>query len=48
MISNVGIAINAGVNVKNLLLKIGVIMDLFGTLVRVNLSVIKRVILESI
>ena len=36
MIDSVGIAINANVNVKNWLIKAGVIMGLFGTLVHVN------------
>ena len=40
MISNVGIAINTGVNVKNSLIKVGVIMDLFGILAHVNVNVV--------
>ena len=35
-INNVGIVINAGVNVMNFLLKVGVMIDLFGILVYVN------------
>ena len=35
-IKNVGIVINAGVNVMNCLLKVGVRIDLFGILVYVN------------
>ena len=33
MISNVGKVINAGVNVKNWLIQVGVMIDLFGILV---------------
>ena len=38
MINNVGIMINADVNVKNWLTKVYVIKDLFGILATVNVS----------
>ena len=38
MISSIGITINAGVNVKNWLIKAVVIKDLFGILTFVNVN----------
>ena len=56
MINSIGIMINANVNAKNWLIKVIVIVDLFGIPVYVNvymnvyvyLNVINNVILESI
>ena len=48
IISNVGMKINARVNVKHLLIKTVVIKDLFGILVIVNVNVINNVMLENI
>ena len=48
MINNFGEKINAGVNVKNGLIKAVVIKDLFGILVIVNVSVINHAMLENI
>ena len=48
IIKNVGIMINADVNVKSRLIMEDVIKDLFGTKVIVNVSVINHVILENI
>ena len=47
MINNVGIVINAGVNVKNQSIKVGVMIDVFRILVHVNTNMISRVILEN-
>ena len=46
-IKNLGITINADVNAKNSLSNVDVMMDLFGTLVYVNVNVINHVILEN-
>ena len=48
LISSGGIMINVDVNVKNKLIKVYVIEDIFGILVIVSLNVIDHVILESI
>ena len=48
IINNVGININADVNVKNYLIKEYVVKDLFGILVIVSVNVIKIVILVNI
>ena len=40
MINNVGIVINVGGNKKNWLVKVSLMMDLFGILVYVNVNVI--------
>ena len=48
IISNVGIKTNADVNVKNRLIKVVVIEDLFGILVTVVVNVINHGMLESI
>ena len=48
IISNVGIMINADVNVKNWLTKEYMIKDLFGTLAIVNGNVINHLTLENI
>ena len=48
VISNFRIKRNADVNVNNLLTKIAVIKDLFGTQVIVNVNVINHVILGNI
>ena len=45
---NVGMKINVGVNVKNYLIKVVVIKDLFGILPIVNVNVINYVMLENI
>ena len=47
-INNVGIKINADVNVKNRLAKVYVMMDLFEILGIVNVNVINHVMLENI
>ena len=47
-INNVGMKINAGVNAKNLLIKVYAIKDLLGIQVIANVNVINRVILVSI
>ena len=47
-INNIGIKINADLNVKNQLTKEYVINDLFGILVIVNVSLINHVMLENI
>ena len=47
-ISNVGMMINADVNVKNRLTKEYVIKDLFGILIIVNVNVINHAMLENI
>ena len=41
------IVVNAGVNVKNSFIKVGVMMALFGILARVNANVINRVMLVN-
>ena len=48
IINNVGIKINADMNVKNYLIKKYVIKDLFSNRVIVSVNVIKRVILVNI
>ena len=48
IVNNVGIKINADVNVKNWLTKEYVIKDLLRILVIVNVNVINDVMLESI
>ena len=48
IINNVGIMINADVNVKNSLVKEYMIKDLLGILVTVNVIVMNYVILESV
>ena len=48
IVNNVGIKINADVNVKNWLTKEYVIKDLLRTLVIVNVNVVNDVMLESI
>ena len=48
IITNVGIKINAGVNVKNWLINVVAIKDLFGILEIVNVNVINHLILENI
>ena len=48
IINNVGMKINAVVNVKNWLVKAAVIKDLFGILVIVNENVTNHVMLEKI
>ena len=48
IINNVGMKINAGVNVKNWLIKVVVIKDLFGMLVIVNGNEINHVMLDNI
>ena len=48
LINNVGMIINAGVNAKNLFVKLHAIKDLFGILVIVSANVINPVILVSI
>ena len=45
IMKNVGIKLNADVNVKNYLLKEYVIKDVFGILVIVSVNVIKHVML---
>ena len=47
-INNVGIKINADVNVKNRLAKVYVMMDLFEILVNADVNVINHVTLENI
>ena len=47
-LSKDGIMINAGVNVKNYLIKMYARKDLFGILVSVRVNVINHVILENI
>ena len=46
IISNFEMKINAGVNVKNWLIKVVVIKDLFGILVILNVNVINHMMLE--
>ena len=48
IINNAGMMINAGVNAKNLLIKVYALKDLIGTLVIVSVSAINPVILVSI
>ena len=48
IINNVGIKINADVNVKNSLIKECITKDLFGILVIVSVNVIKLLILVNI
>ena len=48
IINNVGIMINADVNVKNWLTKVDVLMIVFGILAYVNVNVINHVMLENI
>ena len=48
IISNVGIKINADLNVKNRLIKMCLTKDLFGILVIVIVNVINHVMLENI
>ena len=48
MIDTVGIVISAGVNIKNLLIKVDVMVGLFGILARLNVNVINRVMLVNI
>ena len=48
IINNVGIRINAGVNAKNLLIKVYLIRDSFEILVIVNVNLINHVIFVSI
>ena len=48
IINNVGIRINAGVNAKNLLIKVYLIKDSFEILVIVNVNLINHVIFVSI
>ena len=48
IISNVGMMINAGVNVKNKLIKEYMIKDLFGMPVIVSVNVINHVMLVNI
>ena len=47
-ITNVGMKINAGVNVKNWLIKVVVIKGLLGILLIKNVNVINHMILENI
>ena len=46
--NNIGTVINTGVNIKNWLIKANVIMDLFGILLYVSVSVTNWVKLENI
>ena len=48
LIINVRMMINVGVNVKNWLIKVYVITDIFGILVTVSVNVINHVRLVSI
>ena len=48
IINNVGIMINADVNVNNRLTKKDVMKDLYGSQVTVNVNVINHVILDNI
>ena len=48
IINNVGIKINADVNVKNWLTKVYVIKEMYGILVIMSVNVISHVILVSI
>ena len=48
IINNVGIKINADLNVKNRLIKMCLTKDLFGILVIVSVNVINHVMLENI
>ena len=43
MINNIGIMINADVNLNNWLIKVYMMMDLFGILVYMNVNVINHV-----
>ena len=47
-LKNVGIIINAKVTEKNRSTKVGEMMDLFGILAYVNVSVINHMMLENI
>ena len=47
MIDSVGIMINADVNAKNWLIKVDVMMGLYGILVRVNVNVLKHAVLVN-
>ena len=47
-VCNVGMMINAGVNVNNSLTKVYAMRDLFGFLVIVNVNAINHVMLENI
>ena len=46
--NSVGIVLNASLNIKNWIIRVGVIMRLLGILVYVNENVINRVRLEDI
>ena len=48
IINNIETKVNADVNVKNWLTKEHMIMDLFGIVVTVNVSVVNRVISDNI
>ena len=48
IINNIGMMINPGVNEKNLLTEVYVLMDLFGILVIVNANAINHVMLGNI
>ena len=48
IVNNVGMMINADVNIKNLLTKEYVIRDLFGIQIIVSVNVINHVMLEDI
>ena len=47
-INNIGMMVNAGVNVKNRLVNVYVIRNIFGILVTVSVNVINHVMLEII
>ena len=47
-INNIGMMVNAGVNVKNRLINVYVIRNIFGILVTVSMNVINHVMLEII
>ena len=47
IINNVGMMINVDANVNNWLIKVHLIMDIFGILVIVNVNVINHVMLVS-
>ena len=48
IINNAGIKINVGANVKNLLIKVYAIKDLFGILVIASVNAINLVVLVNI
>ena len=48
MVNKDGVIINVDVNVKNWLIKVDVMMDLFGIPVYVNTNVISHKMLENI